>query len=150
MIRKLQSNNNSDRADFESWATSIPQSAAFNWTKATLIESFEAQLCWGLWDQSTLQAVVCFLHPSSPREILWLATRPLSEGRGFMKCLLREALADASQRGSEQATEILLEVHELNKKALGLYFSLGFSQVGIRKNYYQDGAAALVFALKLE
>lgn len=74
------------------------------------------------------------------REILWLATHPEFEGQGYMKQLLRHGLDNASSN----LQSILLEVHEGNPRALALYTQLGFKRVGIRKNYYRDGANALL------
>lgn len=153
MIRKLHVPN--DRADFQNWAASITQTVSFNWTLTSLLESFEKDFCWGIWDKGSLQSVICFLKASDPLEILWLATRPESEGQGFMKRLLMESIAkEASNNtaplGTSRDRQILLEVHEMNSKAIRLYASLGFIEFGRRKNYYKDGSAALLMALKVE
>jgi ribosomal-protein-alanine N-acetyltransferase len=50
------------------------------------------------------------------------------------------------------ANELLLEVRESNDGAIGLYQSLGFEEVGRRKNYYQTEQgheAACLFTLKM-
>ena len=56
--------------------------------------------------------------------------RGLSAGRGLMEWLLDEA------RGTGNSW-IFLEVRPSNRPALLLYQSLGFTQVGIRRGYYQ-------------
>jgi ribosomal-protein-alanine N-acetyltransferase len=59
----------------------------------------------------------------------------------------------------QDVTELLLEVRESNLGAISLYESLGFVQVGRRKNYYQiekkgqteqGHEAACLFTLKIE
>ena len=52
------------------------------------------------------------------------------------------------------AREVFLEVDAANVAAIGLYDSLGFKRVGVRKGYYDRGAAgradALLMRLDLE
>ena len=148
MIRKLE--NPSDLLDFKSWVVTIPQTSQFNWTQKRLLESFEHDLCFGFWSQLKLESVVCFLKNSDPSEILWLATSPQSEKRGFMKQLLSSAINNTSQQSALIGGQILLEVHQMNLKAIKLYSSLGFTEFGRRKNYYQDGSDALLMSLKVE
>lgn len=145
MIRKLDP---LDIKDFEKWAETIPQSAIFNWSQSDLLNSFKKDICWGLWDQNALQSVVCLTPVPEPLEILWLATKPTSAGRGFMKKLILELINDAKGQKPGQLLEILLEVHEKNLKAIKLYSDLGFTEFRRRKNYYQDGADALLMTLK--
>ena len=42
-----------------------------------------------------------------------------------------------SLRQKMQATVLTLEVRDSNAPAAALYASLGFAQIGLRKNYYQ-------------
>ena len=66
---------------------------------------------------------------------------------GIGKKLLRLSLEAAARNGAEQA---ILEVRMFNEPALALYRALGFTQVGIRKQYYHDtGEDALVLARPL-
>lgn len=138
MIRRLAE---SDRPQFQVWAAQFQPRPDFNWTHQDLLESFQKDLVWGAWEGSELVSALACSQSRDPIEILWLATHPDRQGQGFMTQLLRHLLQDASQR--EQ--KVLLEVHEKNQGALSLYHRLGFVGVGVRKNYYQDGAAALLF-----
>lgn len=67
-------------------------------------------------------------------------------GRGFLQHLLdRAQLCGASV--------MFLEVRVQNQVALRLYDSMGFAQLGVRKDYYQGESGredALVFGLNLE
>ena len=66
--------------------------------------------------------------------------------------LLLKLMADARQHG---AREVTLEVRVSNAAAIGLYLSLGFQEVGIRKQYYsstwarpaEDALLLTIFAL---
>ncbi len=145
MIRKLVVN---DIQDFEKWAAEIPQEPIFNWSQSDLLSSFKNDICWGLWDQKILQSVVCLTPVPEPLEILWLATKPSSVGQGFMKKLLIWLIDNAKGQPPDRAVEILLEVHEKNLKAIKLYSDLGFMEFRRRKNYYKDGADAILMTIK--
>ena len=83
-------------------------------------------------------------------EILSVGTAPDWQRSGLGKMLI-EGLIRATKRG--EANRLFLEVAEDNVAAQALYASLGFSEAGRRKRYYEraDGPAvdALVLALNL-
>jgi [ribosomal protein S18]-alanine N-acetyltransferase len=83
-------------------------------------------------------------------EILTIAVKTASRGRGLGRLLMDEALRRLYREGTESC---FLEVDRDNPAAVGLYRSLGFETVGERKGYYYrlDGpaGAALVMRLKL-
>ncbi len=152
MIRKLQLTPE-DQAFFEKWSLGVERTLYFNWTPEGLLESYRKEECWGLWNTEGLQSVVCFLKPPlEVREILWLATSKKAEGQGLMRSLLSFVLDNPSINAHSHDVsgflEVLLEVHEKNLKAIKLYAGLGFKEVGRRKNYYRDGASALLMAYK--
>ena len=79
--------------------------------------------------------------------IVNLAVHPQWRRRGVARYLMREVFDCASRRGMVIAT---LEVRFHNQAAIGLYQSMGFRQVAIRKNYYADnGEDALVMLTEL-
>ncbi|ROS05817.1 ribosomal-protein-alanine N-acetyltransferase [Sinobacterium caligoides] len=59
---------------------------------------------------------------------------PKQQGQGLGRGLLEHLLEQASDNG---ALVCFLEVRESNQPAIALYLSSGFTQVGVRKNYYQ-------------
>ena len=67
-------------------------------------------------------------------ELANLAVREEEQGRGIGSSLLDRVMADA---GAEGVESLFLEVRESNKKALDLYLSRGFTQVAVRRAYYQ-------------
>ena len=72
-------------------------------------------------------------------EILSVAIAPAWRGRGFARPLLDLHLRRLAGLG---VRAVFLEVDENNEPACRLYRN--FSEVGVRKGYYQEGASALV------
>jgi ribosomal-protein-alanine N-acetyltransferase len=68
-------------------------------------------------------------------QIADLAVDPTSRRKGIGRSLLVHALEEATQLGAERA---LLEVRKSNEYARNLYMSLGFSEIGCRRNYYSS------------
>ena len=82
-------------------------------------------------------------------EIITLAVRPDFRRAGLGRTLMEAAMRVAAIQGG---AVMFLEVAEGNEAARMLYASLGFKEVGRRKNYYPDGQTARVlrFPLKVE
>ena len=59
-------------------------------------------------------------------------------GRGVGKILLKQAI----QMMSAEVENLYLEVSEDNYIAIALYKSLGFEEIGERKNYYRKGSTS--------
>ena len=78
-------------------------------------------------------------------ELLLLAVRRESQGRGVGRTLLERFVEMAARRGAEQ---LHLEVREGNH-AVTLYTRAGFAEVGRRKNYYKGADGKLYDALTL-
>jgi ribosomal-protein-alanine N-acetyltransferase len=75
-------------------------------------------------------------------DVLTLAVATDRWGRGIGSALLRALLAEAVRRG---CTEVFLEVRADNSRAQELYRRHQFTEIGIRRGYYQpSGADALV------
>jgi [ribosomal protein S18]-alanine N-acetyltransferase len=88
------------------------------------------------------------LVAATQADVLTLAVAPDRWGQGTGSALLEALLAEAERRG---CTEIFLEVRTDNTRAQRLYRRYGFSQIGIRKGYYQpSGADALVMRRDLD
>lgn len=79
-------------------------------------------------------------------EILTFCVAPTHRRGGWGKTLLAEAVTQARAR---QARTMFLEVAENNTAALALYRNGGFTDMGIRKNYYAEGENALTLQLTL-
>jgi ribosomal-protein-alanine N-acetyltransferase len=75
-------------------------------------------------------------------DVLTLAVAAGRWGQGIGTALLRALLAEAARRG---CTEVFLEVRTDNSRAQDLYRRHDFTEIGIRRGYYQpSGADALV------
>ena len=59
-------------------------------------------------------------------------------GKGVGKILLKQAI----QMMSAEVENLYLEVSEDNNIAIALYKSLGFEEIGERKNYYRKGSTS--------
>ena len=68
-------------------------------------------------------------------QILAIGVDPKYQRQGLARRLLKRYVD--SQRAAGTA-EVLLEVATNNQAAIALYVSLGFSEVGLRRGYYQE------------
>lgn len=68
-------------------------------------------------------------------DMMNIAVFPASRRQGVAKALIESLVSALRERGSKQLT---LEVRASNGPARQLYESLGFLQVGLRKNYYRN------------
>ena len=67
-------------------------------------------------------------------DILNVCTASEARRRGVAEALMRELERQLPLRGAEQIT---LEVRASNLPAIHLYEKLGYTQVGLRRNYYE-------------
>jgi [ribosomal protein S18]-alanine N-acetyltransferase len=75
-------------------------------------------------------------------DVLTLGVAPERWGRGIGSALLEALFDEAVRRG---CTEVFLEVRTDNSRAQRLYRKHDFTEIGIRRGYYQpSGADALV------
>jgi [ribosomal protein S18]-alanine N-acetyltransferase len=80
-------------------------------------------------------------------DVLTIAVATARWGQGIGSALLDRLLAEAERRG---CTEVFLEVRADNARAQRLYRWRGFTDVGIRRAYYQpSGTDAIVMRLDL-
>lgn len=68
-------------------------------------------------------------------DMMNIAVFPASRRQGVARALIEALVSALRERGSKQLT---LEVRASNGPARELYESLGFLQVGLRKNYYRN------------
>lgn len=77
-------------------------------------------------------------------EILTVGVAPWARRRGVALALMTAAIGAARAAG---AADMFLEVEVGNAAAVGLYERLGFARTGLRKDYYDRGAAGRADAL---
>ncbi|MEA4927966.1 MAG: ribosomal protein S18-alanine N-acetyltransferase [Candidatus Limiplasma sp.] len=64
-----------------------------------------------------------------------VAVEAAHRGQGIGRALMQALMQYASNLGAQYLT---LEVRRSNQRAQGLYRSLGFVELGVRKHYYED------------
>ncbi len=79
-------------------------------------------------------------------DVLTVGVIPSQRGKGIARQLMAQITDWAKQQGS---TAMMLEVKVDNLEAIGLYDSLGYSKLNIRKDYFGASLDALVMRLEL-
>ena len=79
-------------------------------------------------------------------ELQRIAVDPAYRRRGLASALLAEVETAAVAAGG---TRLLLEVRDDNATATAFYESRGFAELGRRRAYYRDGAAAVILGKKI-
>ncbi len=110
-----------------------------NWSLSQVQEELEQGGGFGADLDGNLVAFILFRKNPFHYEVTFLASDPRYLRGGLMWGLLESWMGDIS------GFEIWLEVHEHNEPARHLYRKAGFREVGSRKAYYFDGAAAILF-----
>lgn len=123
----------------------------FPWTESILRDCLRVGYsCWVLTTEQAIcgHAVMALMGPGECH-VLNVCVRPELQGRGLGRHLMVHLLDSARTMGISM---MLLEVRPSNAAALALYRSLGFNELGLRKDYYparhgrEDG---LVLAMEL-
>lgn len=78
-------------------------------------------------------------------ELLLIAVSPTHQGKGVGRLLLQQVITDCL---SNRVSKLHLEVRS-NNEARRFYTSCGFSQTGIRKNYYRGLGGQLTDSVTL-
>jgi [ribosomal protein S18]-alanine N-acetyltransferase len=79
-------------------------------------------------------------------DVVTLAVDPARWGEGTGTTLLTALVDEAGSRG---CTEVLLEVREDNPRARRLYQRRGFTEIGVRRGYYQPSGVDAVVMRKV-
>jgi ribosomal-protein-alanine N-acetyltransferase len=99
-------------------------------------------------DGHAISGYAGLLVAAAQADVLTLAVAADRWGQGIGSALLEALLTEAARR---DCTEVFLEVRTDNTRAQRLYRRYGFTQIGIRKGYYQpSGADALVMRRDLK
>jgi len=87
-----------------------------------------------------------FAPGAAEADVLTIGVVPTERGKGIARRLMAMITNWASQQGS---TAMMLEVKVDNVEAIGLYESLGYSKLNVRKDYFGAGLDAVVMRLEL-
>jgi ribosomal-protein-alanine N-acetyltransferase len=94
----------------------------------------------------TTLGYVCRWLVGDEGHILNLAVHPAHRGRGVGRLLVESVITEARTAGVDSVT---LEVRHGNEAARALYLKLGFTDRGVRRNYYGQGDDAIIMTLPL-
>jgi ribosomal-protein-alanine N-acetyltransferase len=110
---------------------------------AELAQSASRRLYLVAEEETALVGYAGMMFTGGPQaDVVTLAVDPAHWGHGTGTALLTALLDEAGNRG---CAEVLLEVREDNPRARQLYSRHGFTEVGIRRGYYQpSGVDAVV------
>lgn len=86
-------------------------------------------------DKKALLGYCVLLCAGEEADITNVCTAPEARRKGVAAALLAALLKEGSKRAVK---EYFLEVREGNEAARALYKKLGFEEIGIRKNYYEE------------
>lgn len=97
-------------------------------------------------DQSIVGYAGVFAPGAAEADVLTVGVVPEHRGKGIAKALMALITDWASEKGS---TAMMLEVKTDNLEAIGLYESLGYAKLNVRKDYFGQGLNAQVMRLEL-
>lgn len=96
--------------------------------------------------QSIIGYAGVFAPGQAEADILTVGVVPDHRGKGIAKTLMAMITDWAKYQSS---TAMMLEVKVDNSEAIGLYLSLGYSKLNVRKDYFGTGIDAQVMRLEL-
>ena len=107
------------------------------WSEASITSELENPL--SLWLIAEEDGAVCGYVGSQTvldeTDMMNIAVHPDCRRKGIAAALITELVSRLKARGSRV---LRLEVRESNFSAIALYEALGFTQLGLRKNYYRN------------
>ena len=86
-------------------------------------------------DTDALLGYCVLLCTGEEADITNVCTAPVARGKGVATEMLTVLMEEGLSRGVK---EFFLEVRESNVPARSLYTKLGFEEIGLRKNYYEE------------
>jgi ribosomal-protein-alanine N-acetyltransferase len=96
--------------------------------------------------QSIIGYAGVFAPGGAEADVLTVGVIPSHRGKGIARQLMAMITSWAKEQGS---IAMMLEVKVDNSDAIGLYESLGYSKLNVRKDYFGAGLDALVMRLDL-
>ena len=97
-------------------------------------------------EQNIIGYAGVFAPGEAEADVLAVGVIPTHRGKGIAKALMAMITNWAKEQGS---IAMMLEVKVDNSNAIGLYESLGYSKLNVRKDYFGAGLDALVMRLDL-
>ena len=116
------------------------------------METFKSELCVstrryiGMFEDDVLVGYIGMNIVIDECDIIRVAIHKDYQGKGLSKELFANAIEYMESIGVQK---ILLEVSNINVKAISLYEKLGFKKIFHRPHYYHDGTDALIYQLNI-
>ncbi|NDV24645.1 ribosomal protein S18-alanine N-acetyltransferase [Desulfovibrio sp. JC022] len=109
----------------------------YHWTEEQFRLGLEKKAFFvlGYEEQGMLIGYLAYSIVLDEMEVLNLGVHPEFRRKGIGRALMHDLMRRCREMDMKRG---LLDVKESNIPAIGLYESLGFVQVGVRKNYYPD------------
>jgi len=106
----------------------------FPWTRGVFTDCLKAgNQCWVLEKHGEVVGHAIVTVGAGEAHLLNVCIRASEQGRGLGRTLVLHAMERARDAGADA---LFLEVRPSNHVAVRLYESMGFVQVGVRKDYY--------------
>ncbi len=123
----------------------------FPWTRGNFLDSLDSHYdAWVLRETNgRLAGYILMMPVVDEMHLLNITVRPDLQGQGLGGRLLDKVRERTREAGM---ASILLEVRPSNTHALSVYQHIGFTQIGVRKNYYPAAGSredAIVMRLQL-
>ena len=140
-------------SDLEQLATIAQSTGPYSWNENELRDSFDQEhLGYVLVVQGEVCGYCIIRCFDTELELLDISIAHSRQSRGLGYVLLRDVLGNAK---FGDIKDVWLEVRESNLQARALYRRLGFTQQGMRKNYYpgdhgRENAIVMHFSRALE
>ena len=120
----------------------------FPWTRGNFADALNSGYlcCVDETEEGGIRGYAILMPVADEAELLTIGVAQAEQRKGLGRAILAEMLNMARERNMQR---VFLEVRSSNVAAIALYRSAGFSQVGLRRGYYQnaDGSEdALVMA----
>ncbi|OOZ41415.1 ribosomal-protein-alanine N-acetyltransferase [Solemya pervernicosa gill symbiont] len=107
------------------------------WTEGILRDCLRVGYgCWVYEEAGEILGFAIFSFAAGEAHLLNLCVKPEHQGEGLGRKIINHMLTVVRRLDVDT---ILLEVRESNAAAIHLYDSLGFNEIGQRRNYYPAG-----------
>jgi ribosomal-protein-alanine N-acetyltransferase len=120
---------------------------AYPWTRGNFCDAIDSvYLCFVDETAGELCGYAVLMPGVEEAELLNIGVAAAFQRKGLGRRMLSTLLKTAAEQGLNR---VFLEVRAGNRAAIALYLRAGFSQVGVRRGYYQNAAGsedALVMA----
>jgi len=122
----------------------------FPWSEGIFKDCFKIRYsCWVCESLDTLMGYCILSTAPGEAHVMNLGVSPDEQGKGYGRKMMTHLIEVATK---SKAETLFLEVRPSNPNAIALYESLGFNEVGIRKDYYKNGEIredAIIFAYEI-